>query len=71
MRLPIEQRFSTDSDNTKALDWEALGRMVRERTLDALAMHFAAMNGDCSPDARMTTWAKTRGPVDEVNRNGR
>jgi hypothetical protein len=71
MRLPTERRFSTDSVNIEALDWETIGRMVRERTREVVAMHFAAMEGLASRRARMTGQVEARGPADGMDRDER
>lgn len=42
MRLPVERMSSKSSVGILALDWEAIGRFVRVRTLEAVAGHFAA-----------------------------
>ena len=51
MRLPVERMSSKSSVDILALDWEAIGRFVRARTLEAVAMHFAAMGGVLSREA--------------------
>ncbi len=43
MRLTTEGERSNGSANDLALDCASLGRLVRQRTLEAVAMHFAAL----------------------------
>ncbi|MGB2986769.1 MAG: hypothetical protein WBE26_12915 [Phycisphaerae bacterium] len=43
MRLTTSQTDPNSDVETMALDWESLGRYVRQRTLEAVAMHFAVM----------------------------
>jgi hypothetical protein len=45
MRQAIERTSSRDSVDPVALDWESLGRLVRRHSLEAVAMHFAAIGG--------------------------
>ena len=42
MQTTVDQRSPGAGVAKTALDWESLGRYVRIRTLDAVAMHFAA-----------------------------
>lgn len=43
MRVIIDENWIPPSHvNSVALDWEALGRLVRRRTLEAVSQHFAA-----------------------------
>ncbi|MBI4716760.1 MAG: hypothetical protein HY763_03070 [Planctomycetes bacterium] len=44
-------RTAATSDRLLSLDWAALGRRVRARTLDALAEHFAR-RGEARPARR-------------------
>ncbi len=41
MVLVHKNRHRNDEGPTWPMDWEALGRLVRRRTLEALAGHFA------------------------------
>lgn len=43
MRLTKNQSGLRRNDQLLSLDWESLGRYVRGRTLEAVAMHFAAL----------------------------
>ncbi len=43
MRLRTQRTKSNDGAEAMALDWELLGRLVRRRTLEAVAMHCVAM----------------------------
>ncbi len=43
MRLRTQRTKSNDGAEAMALDWELLGRMVRRRTLEVVAMHCVAM----------------------------
>jgi len=43
MRQTDRNTSVSNHDNVMSLDWESLGRLVRVGTLDAVAMHFAAM----------------------------
>ena len=43
MRLTTDRTKSNDGAESTARDWESLGRLVRRRTLQAVAMHFVAM----------------------------
>ena len=41
MRFSTERVEAPDGAGHRALDWASLGRLVRSRTLEAVAMHFA------------------------------
>jgi hypothetical protein len=43
MRISVKPTASMIGDDNMAFDWESLGRLMRKRTLEAVAMHFAAM----------------------------
>lgn len=43
MRLAADAFSSRDGAVDGTLTWESLGRFVRERTLEAVAVHFAAL----------------------------
>lgn len=44
MRVMMNEEWTPPSrvTNVASLDWEALGRLVRRRTLEAVSRHFAA-----------------------------
>ena len=41
MRLTAEKNGPSGSVYPASLDWESLGRLVRQRTLEAVTTHFA------------------------------
>jgi len=43
MCMATDRTSWSDSADFMALDWESVGRLVRQRTLEVVAMHFAAM----------------------------
>ena len=43
MRMVTEMERPYDDAGIMSLDWESLGRLVRQRTLHAVALHFAAI----------------------------
>ena len=43
VRLTMASERSNVSANNLSLDWVSLGRLVRQSTLEAVAMHFAAL----------------------------
>lgn len=45
MRLTLDFETRKQDDGYMALDWETLGRLVRARTLEAVAVHFAVQGG--------------------------
>ena len=51
MRLTTEGERSNVSAKYLALDCASLGRLVRQRTLEAVAMHFAALAEEREDDA--------------------
>ena len=46
MRRTTPEKSWLESDNIMSLDWTSLGRLVRRRTLEALAVHFALRGSD-------------------------
>ena len=44
MRLTLEFETRKQDAGYMALDWETLGRLVRARTLEAVAVHFAVQS---------------------------
>lgn len=54
MRLTAEGEASKGSVNLSALNWSSLGRLVRQGTLEAVAMHFAALAEEQQDDAGET-----------------
>jgi len=46
MRFSTERVEAPDGAGDRALDWASLGRLVRSRTLEAVAMHFATVELD-------------------------
>ena len=43
MRNVTNRTSQINSVDVTALDWGSIGRLVRQRTLEAVAMHFAAV----------------------------
>ena len=43
MRRMMLADVSYESDGVMSLDWAALGRLVRKRTLEAVALHFETL----------------------------
>ena len=43
MRMVTERERPYNDADVRSLDWESLGRLVRQRTLHAVALHFAAI----------------------------
>lgn len=54
MRLTLEYETRDQDAGYMALDWETLGRLVRARTLEAVAVHFA-VRGDRENDVVQST----------------
>ena len=40
MRIAMPRTDGSEGDNIMSLEWASLGRLVRRRTLEAVAMHF-------------------------------
>ena len=50
--MELRNRITTfDGAEVLALDWGTLGRLVRKRAIEAVAMHFALIGSTGSPDA--------------------
>ena len=47
MILALDVHAVRRDDRLLTLDWESIGGLVRQRTLEALATHFAALGAEC------------------------
>ena len=53
MRMATERKRPYNDADIRSLDWASLGRLVRQRTLHAVALHFAAIAQQ--RDSKVTT----------------
>ncbi len=67
MRLTTDQTDSTDSADLLSLDWGSLGRLVRKRTLQGVAMHFAAMASRRGQPSQGSAQAEACGSLSELD----
>ncbi len=64
MRLQTKPNMEMPNDNTTSLDWSAIGRLVRRRTLESVSIYFHSLAA-----AQSNTEPEPEAPG--VNRDGR
>ena len=66
MRLTKDRICESQGEQAVTLDWESLGRRVRQQTLVAVALHFSELASRDLGPARTSAQAKARGSAERL-----